>query len=86
MTGPVRGDGTLAGAAKRHTRLHELEAEVAKFCVDLDRVPTGHVNLHIVGDGFVTSVLVVVRLAKIDRALTAGEEGITRVPQPDTEI
>ena len=80
MTGPVRGNGTLTGTTERHTRLQELEAEIAKFRVDLDRMSTGHVNLHVVGDGFVTSMLVVVRLAKIDRALTAGEEGITRVP------
>ena len=86
MTGPVRGFGALAGATEWHTRLQELEAEIAKFRVDFDRVSTGHVNLHVVGERFVTSVLVVVRLAKIDRALTAGEEGITRVLQPDAEI
>ena len=86
MTGPVRGFGTLAGATEWHTRLQELEAEVAQFRVDVDSVSTGHVNLHVVGERFVTSVLVVIRLAKIDRALTAGEEGITRVLQPDAEI
>ena len=86
MTGPIRGFGALAGATERHTRLQELEAEVAQFRVDVDSVSTGHVNLHVVGEWFVTSVLVGVWLAKMDRALTAGEEGITRVLQPDAEI
>ena len=86
MTGPVRGFGTLAGATEWHTRLQKLEAEVTQFRVDVDGVSTGHVHLHVVGEWFVTSVLVGVWLAKMDRALTAGEEGVTRVLQSDAEI
>ena len=46
--GLAGGGRALTGAPERHTSSHELDTEVAKTCVDFDRVATGNVVLHLV--------------------------------------